>query len=213
MGKTAVLIISYGLVAKHSRVAGFGSIKLTEEHKQHKELQGDGLGYGCRRRMPPTEGAERCQTRAAWAVREHAKYVWGLTGTPIESDVLDLWSLLHFIDPVEWPSKTKFIDMWVMAVPNHFGGIDILGLRPDVFDEFKEVTEWHWRRQLKSDDLPPVVYDTRYCELVGKAAKAYKDMKKQLMAELDSDGSFRRCSPRITWSRQGASSRWRRPRR
>lgn len=189
-GEVPVCIISYGLVAKHSRVAGFGTIKLSEEHKQHKELQetkwATVVADECHRISEPTA----VQTRAAWAAREGAKYVWGLTGTPIESDVMDLWALLHFIDPVEWPSKTKFLDMWVMTAPNYFGGLEVLGLRPDVEAEFRDITEWHWRRQLKSDDLPPVVWDTRYTQLAGKAATNYKNMKKQLMAELDSDGSF-----------------------
>lgn len=189
-GDADVLIISYGLLAKHSRVSGFGPIKLTEEHKAHKELQETAwqtvIADECHRLKEPSA----VQTRAAWAVRDHAKYVWGTTGTPIESDVMDLWALLHFIDPVEWPSKVKFIDMWVMTAPNHFGGLEILGLRPDTEEEFRELTEWHWRRQLKSDDLPPVEYDLRFCVLEGKAAKSYRDMKKQLMAELDSDGSF-----------------------
>lgn len=189
-GEAQILITSYGLVSKHSRVAGFGTVKLTEEHKQHKELQETQWATVVADEVHRIKEPTAVQTRAVWACREKATYVWGLTGTPIEENVLDLWSLLHFIDPVEWPTKTKFIDMWVMAAPNHFGGLDILGLRPDVESEFRELTEWHWRRQLKSDDLPPVVYDVRECEIVGKAAKAYKDMKKQLMAELDSDGSF-----------------------
>lgn len=163
---------------------------MTEEHRQHKELQqtlwATVVADECHRIKEPTS----VQTRAAWAVRDDAKYVWGLTGTPIESDIMDMWAILHFIDPVEWPSKTKFIDMWVMSAPNYHGGLEILGLRPDTEDEFRALTEWHWRRQLKSADLPPVKWDLRYCEIGGKAAKAYKDMKKQLMAELDSDGSF-----------------------
>jgi SNF2 family DNA or RNA helicase len=83
------------------------------------------------------------------------------------------------------------MDLWVMSAPNYFGGIEILGLRPDTLAEFESVTQWHWRRQLRDmNALPPVEFDLRTCSLEGKHAKAYKDMKKQLMAELDSDGSF-----------------------
>lgn len=189
-GKIQVLITSYALVSKHSRVAGYGTIKLTEEQKQHKELnQWDWatvVADECHRIKDPTA----VQTRACWAVREKATYVWGLTGTPIEKNVLDLWALLHFIAPIEFPSKTKFIDLWVMTAPQHFGGIEILGLRPDTEQEFRDVTEWHWRRVLKGDDLPPRVFEVRQSTMDAKSTKAYKDMKKQLMAELDSDGSF-----------------------
>lgn len=189
-GDAKVLIISYGLMPKHSRVAGYGTTKLSEENKQHKELQETLWATVCadeaHRMKDPTTG----WTRAVWACREKVKYVWALTGTPIEENVVDFWALLHYIDPIEWPSKTKFIDTWVMTAPNYFGGIEILGLRPDTEREFRDITEWHWRRQLKSDDLPPVVYDLRFCTLEGKHATTYRNMKKQLMAELDSDGSF-----------------------
>jgi len=189
-GSAQVLIISYHLVSKHSRVEGFGTIKLTDEQKTRKELQqtqwATVVADECHRIKDPTA----VQTRACWAVRDKAKYVWGLTGTPIESDVIDFWALLHFIDPVEWPSKTKFIDQWVETAPQYFGGIDILGLRPETADEFRELTEWHWRRVLKDASLPPQAYDIRYTTMDAKSTKAYRDMKKQLMAELDSDGSF-----------------------
>lgn len=189
-GDIPVLIISYGLMAKHSRVSGYGPIKLTEDQKQSKELQETAWATVVADEIHRIKEPSAVQTRACWAVRDQATYIWGLTGTPIENNVMDMWSLLHFIDPNEWPSKVKFLDLWVMTAPNYFGGIEILGLRPDVEDEFRDVTEWHWRRQLKSADLPPVAYDIRYTELTGKPATAYKNMKKQLMAELDSDGSF-----------------------
>jgi SNF2 family DNA or RNA helicase len=185
-----ILIISYGLLAKHSRVSGYGTIKLTEDHQTDKELQQTKwttvVADEAHRLKDPTA----VQTRAAWAVRNKATNVWALTGTPIEKNVVDFWALLHFIAPREFPSKTKFIDLWVMAVPNYFGGIDIIGLRPDTEREFRDITEWHWRRVLSGADLPERVYDVRYSRLEGKHLKAYKDMKKQLMAELDSDGSF-----------------------
>lgn len=185
-----ILIISYGLLAKHSRVSGFGTIKLTDEHKTPKELQSTRwttvVADEAHRLKDPTA----VQTRAAWACRDGATNVWALTGTPIESNVVDFWALLHFVDPVEFPAKTKFIDMWVMTVPNYFGGIDIIGLNPGTAEEFRSITEWHWRRVMSGDGLPKRAWDERFCRLEGKYLKAYKDMKKQLMVELDSDGSF-----------------------
>lgn len=183
-GKHSVLIISYGLMLKHSRVAGYGTIKLTEDHRQHKELQQTQWATVIADEGHRIKDPTAVQTRAVWACREHARYVWALTGTPIEKNIVDLWALLHFMDPVEWPSKTKYIDLWVMTAPGHFGGVEILGLRPDLIEEFRGLTEWHWRRQLASEEMPPVVYDLRIPTLPAKAQKAYKDMKKQLMVEL-----------------------------
>lgn len=189
-GDARVLITSYALVSKHSRVSGFGTIKLSDEHKTPKELNNipwyTVVADECHRIKDP----DAVQTRACWAVRDHATNVWGLTGTPIESNIMDLWALLHFIAPIEFPTKTKFLDMWIMTAPQYFGGIDILGIRPDVEQEFRDITEWHWRRVLTADDLPPAVFDLRTSHMTATARKAYNDMKKQLMAELDSDGSF-----------------------
>jgi len=186
-----VLIISYALLSKHSRVAGFGTIKLSEEHKQHKELQQTEwvtvVADEAHRIKEPTA----VQTRAAWACREKAKNVWALTGTPIEQSLLDFWALLHFLDPIEWPSKTKFIDLWLETAPQFFGGIEIIGLRHDLEQEFRDLTEWHWRRVLKdTSSMPPTEYDLRNAFMDSKGTKAYRDMKKQLMAELESDGTF-----------------------
>lgn len=189
-GDAKVLIISYGLVSKHSRVAGFGTNKLSEEHRQHKELQQTIWTTVVADEAHRIKDPDAVQTRACWAASADATNVWALTGTPIESNVLDLWALLHFIDPVEWPSKTKYIDLWVEIRKGFFGGMEVLGLFSHSEQEFRDLTEWHWRRALKADDLPPVSYDVRFCEMAAKSAKAYKDMKKQLMAEVGSDGTF-----------------------
>lgn len=186
-GECKVLIISYGLMSKYSRVSGFGTIKLLDDHKRHKELNQVAwttvVSDECHRISDPTA----IQTRACWAVRDHAQYVWGLTGTPVESDLVEFWALLHFIDPVSWPSKSKYIDLWINIRKNWFGGMEVVGLNAETAHEFYELTDWCWRRQLKSDELPPVIEDTRYCEMPATHRKAYNDMKKQLMAELGTD--------------------------
>lgn len=189
-GEAKVLIISYHLMPKHSRVAGFGTIKLSDEHRAHKELQEyqwkTVVADECHRMKDPTT----VWTRAVWACRDKATYVWGLTGTPIEANVLDLWTLMHYLAPLEFPGKSKFMDMHVLTVPQFFGGVEIVGLRPDTAQEFRDITEWHWRRVLKGDDLPPEMFDVRHPTMPAKYATTYRNMKKQLMAEVDSDGSF-----------------------
>lgn len=188
--RAQVMIISYGLMFKHSRVAGFGTIKLSDEHRTPKEIQETAWACVVADEAHRIKDPTAVQTRACWAAREGAKYVWATTGTPMEKDAVDLWALLHYLDPIEFPSKTKYIDLWVMTAPSYFGGIEILGLRPDNEDEFRACTEWHWRRVLAGEDLPPIIEDKRTAFMEGQYRKAYTDMKKQLMAEVDSDGSF-----------------------
>lgn len=179
----SIMITSYGLVSKHSRVLGHGNIKLTEEQRQEKELNGYQWASVTADEAHRIKDPDSVQTRAVWGVRRNAKYRWALTGTPIEKSPTEFWALLHFIDPDAWPSSVKMRDRWVQTAPSFYGPDKIIGMRHDRIDEWKAVTEWMWRRKMM-EGLPPVSREIRYCELVGKAATAYKSMKKQLMAEV-----------------------------
>ena len=185
-----VIVTTYSMVSKHSRVTGYGSIKLSETDKQHKELNQISWATVVADEAHRIKDPHATQTRACWAVSEHAPYRWATTGTPTEKNVMDFWSVLHFVDPAEWPSSTKFMDLWVMSYTNHFGGLEIVGLRQDTVQEYYDLTDWHWRRVLKGDDLPPREYLDVYCILGAKEHKIYKDMHKQLMADIGGIGSI-----------------------
>ena len=188
-GDVQVAICSYNIVSKHSRVSGYGNIKLSTEHKTPKELNEIPWKTVCIDEAHRCKNPEAVQTRAVWAVSDKAEYRWALTGTPVESSPLEFWALLHFIDPVGWPSKVKMQDRWVHYTTNWFGGIDIHGIREDAVDEWRRVTEYLWRRKLVQG-LPPLEQQVRHCTLTGKHAKAYKDMAKQLMAETGEDSTI-----------------------
>lgn len=185
-GDVKVAICSYGMVPKHSKVAGYGNIKLTDDHRTPKEL--NEIEWQCviADEVHRASSPKTVQTRALWAVSENAPYRWGMTGTPIEQSPLQFWALLHFIDPESWPSKVKFQDRWVDYTENWFGGIDVNGIRADRMDEWKRVSEITWRRKM-AEGLPPVENEMRFCTLKGKHLKMYKDMAKQLMAETGED--------------------------
>jgi SNF2 family DNA or RNA helicase len=181
-----VLIVSYGLVSKHSRVAPYGNIKLTDEHRTPKEVNQIPWATVVADEVHRAKSPHTVQTRALWAVSDRAEYRWATTGTPIEGSPLDFWALLRFIDPESWPSSVKMRDRWVDYYENYFGGIEVRGIRSDRAEEWRNVTEWRWRRKLL-DGLPPREEEFRYCELKGKHLKAYHDMKNQLMAETGED--------------------------
>lgn len=183
-----VLITTYSMLPKYSRVAGYGTIKLSDADRQYKELNQVVWATvvadeGHRAKEPST-----VWTRALWAVSETSPYRWVTTGTPTEKDIMDFWALLHFIDPVEWPASTKYRDMWVLHYSNHFGGTEIVGIRPDMAEEFASLTEWHWRRVVKGDDYPDREWLDVFHGLSPKEQKVYKDMEKTLMAEIGGDG-------------------------
>lgn len=187
---TPVMITTYSMLSKHSRVSGYGAIKLSEADRQHKELNQISWSTVVADEAHRAKEASATQTRALWAVSENAPYRWATTGTPTESNIIDFWALLHFIDPIEWPSSTKFRDLWVLQYANHFGGMEVIGLRPDTMDEFHALTDWHWRRVLKGDDLPPREYLDVFHTASAKETKTYRDLHKQLMADIGGNGSI-----------------------
>lgn len=177
-----VLILGYGLLSKHSRVAPYGNTPLSDDHRKSKELNQIPWATVCADEAHYAKSPKTVQTRALWAVSANAEYRWALTGTPVESSPLEMWSLLHFVDPVAWPSSVKARDRWVDWYENFLGFTEIKGIRKDRADEWRRVTEIYWRRKAISG-LPPLRSEIRYCELKGKQLKAYKDMERQLMAE------------------------------
>lgn len=182
----SVAICSFGMLPKHSRVAPYGNIKLTEDHRTPKELNEIPWKTVLADEVHRAKEPSTVQTRALWAVSSGAEYRWGFTGTPVEQSPVDFWALLHFIDPDSWPSKVKFIDSWCDSWTNWYGILEVHGIRDDRIDAWRKATEWLWRRKL-AEGLPPLENEVRYCELKGKHLKSYKDMEKQLMAEVGDD--------------------------
>lgn len=133
------------------------------------------------------------QTRALWALRtDKTEIRLALTGTPIANAPEDLWSSLHFIDPDNWPTRGKYIDRWCLQTFNPFGGMTIIGLKPETKEEFFAITDPHVRRMPKSlvlSQLPKKQYTTRYVEMSPKQAKAYKTMSDDMVAQVDDTGA------------------------
>lgn len=126
------------------------------------------------------------QTRACWAVAHGSsvKYRYALTGTPVAEHVGDLWPILHFLEPREWPTRKAFIDRWCLLGWNAFGAMEVLGLRPDTRDEFFSVFNPRFRRMPKSlvlRHLPPKVYERREVDMGHKQGKMYKEIEDDLV--------------------------------
>ena len=130
------------------------------------------------------------QTRALWAATGEADIRYALTGTPIASNVVDLWPILHWLDPKEWPSKTKWIDRYVNTMINAFGGMMVIGLKPSMTEEFYAGINPRMRRMLKAKVLPwlpKVITERRDVEMGAKQLKAYKQMLENMIAMIGSD--------------------------
>ena len=129
------------------------------------------------------------QSRALWSASGNAEIRFALTGTPIANNVVDLWSILHWISPKDWPSKTKWIDRMVDVMLNAFGGMMVLGVKPQMQDEFYKSVNPYMRRMLKKvvlPNLPPVLKERRDVEMSTKQKKAYEQMRDLMISELES---------------------------
>lgn len=215
---TALIIINLESVRLFSRLKGFGSIRLAKCDKcdkygdknltpskcevHPKELNNFGFKTVIVDEIHRLKEPKSKVTRACWAVGHDAsvKHRYGLTGTPIANHVGDLWSIMHFIEPDEWPSKSKVLDRYALQSWNAFGGLDIVGINPLNRAEFEKIFYPRFRRTLKAQvltQLPTKVRSVRYATMEPKQRKAYKELTKQQITEL-ADHTFLSVTDHLT---------------
>jgi SWI/SNF-related matrix-associated actin-dependent regulator 1 of chromatin subfamily A len=187
-----VVVVNWESLRGMSRLAAYGSIALTDKQKTPGPLNrpwGAVVADEAHRGKDPKSQ----QTRALWAVGESAARRFALTGTPVANSPEDLWSVMHFVSPAEWPSKTKFIDRYCLTNFNYWGGMDVKALRPDTRDEMLAILDTRFLRRTKAEVLsflPPITRQVRAVEMEPKQAKAYKQMQDEMITMLDSGVLF-----------------------
>jgi SNF2 family DNA or RNA helicase len=131
------------------------------------------------------------QTRASWAL-QHAptvRYCWDATGTPVAQHMGDLWAIMHGNSPEDFPRKSTFIDRYATATWNSWGSLDIGGVNPSMSDElfsFLDPRFRHVPKEVLLPFLPAKVRQEWTCTMAPKQKKAYDDMAKTMIAELES---------------------------
>lgn len=170
------------------RIARYGSIRLSDKDREDGPLNRDWgtivVDEGHRVKDPHAK-----QTRALWAVGERAKHRYVLTGTPIANNLSDFWSILRFISPDEWPSKTAFVDRYCEVTFGYNGSMVISGLKKDNKEEFFRIVDCRLLRRTKelvAPDLPPKVHQVLFVDMTPKQKAAYNEMKKTQVAQLES---------------------------
>jgi SNF2 family DNA or RNA helicase len=199
-----VIIINWESLRTHSRLAPYGSVALArckecgghddkislnrcEVHK--RDLNNIDFHAVIADEIHRSKDPKSKQTRALWAATGDAEVRFALTGTPVANNVVDMWSILHWLSPKDWPSKTKWIDRMVDTMLNAFGGMMVLGVKPHMEEEFQKTISHHMRRMLKARVLPwlpPVINERRDIEMSTKQKKAYEQMRDHMIAELES---------------------------
>ena len=199
-----VYIINWESLRTHSRLAPYGSIALArcsacgghdervslnrcEVHE--RELNQIDFKSVVADEIHRSKDPKSKQTRALWSATGDAKIRFALTGTPVANNVVDMWSILHWLSPEDWSSKTKWIDRMIDTMMNAFGGMMVIGVKPHMEEEFQKTISHHMRRMLKARVLPwlpPVINDRRDLEMSTKQKKAYEQMRDHMIAELES---------------------------
>lgn len=188
-----VIIMNWESLRLHTRLAPYGSIRLSPAERQPKELN---------RRCWTTVIADEAhklrdpkskQTRACWWVGKTATYRYALTGTPVTNAPDTMWSMLHFVSPENWPRKSSYIDRYCLSAFNAFGGLEVIGIRPEMNAEFFSILDPMMRRMPKEvvlTQLPPIVRTRRYLEMGPKQTKAYDEMLDGMLAKLEEGGAI-----------------------
>ena len=205
-----VYVVNWEGVRAHSRLAPYGSIRLRRCHVCDPQLpesreNAQSRCEWCDKELNQipwvtviADEAHRMkdpkakQTRAVWSLRRaQTRYVYGATGTSVADAPSDMWPAMHLISRDEWPSRGDYVGRYCIASYNLFGTAEIVSLNPLTKDEFFKILDPRMRRMPKEavlPFLPPKVYDTRYVEMHAKQATAYAQMKKGLLAIVDTSG-------------------------
>ena len=110
-----------------------------------------------------------------------------LTGHPTVNSPTELWSILHFLYPETYGSYWRFFEQHIAAIPRHFGGWDIIGLRNPRLLRW-EIGSFFIRRTKRKvfKDLPPIQRIPREVTMPTKHRREYIRIQKELILELES---------------------------
>jgi SNF2 family DNA or RNA helicase len=203
----AIVIINIEAVRGHSKLGFFPGIALqrcrtcdprtgnpqlsaARCHVHPKTLNGFGFQTVIVDEAHNIKSPSAIQTRAIWAVGhdESVRQRIALTGTPIANNPADLWSIMHFLEPDEFPTRGAFIDRYCLQAWNGWGGMDIVGVRPDHRDEFFKIIDPRLRRMPKAlvlPQLPRKVYSRRNSPMIPKQTKIYNEISTGLISMVD----------------------------
>lgn len=183
-----IVVVNWESLRSFSRLAPYGSTRLTDKQREAGPLNREWatvIADEAHRAKDPKSQ----QTRALWAVGQTAARRIALTGTPVANSPLDLWAIMHFVCPEEWPSRTAFIDRYCNASLNFWGGLDVYSLKQERRAELDSFFEPRFLRRQKSEvltQLPAKTYQTRLVQMTTAQHKVYKQLKEEMIAALDS---------------------------
>ena len=122
------------------------------------------------------------QGKSLLLLSKYVKYFYGLTGTPLMNNPLDLYVPLKLVGK-ENANFYGFSHRY--AIYGGFGGYEVIGMQN--LDELQQKLDDVSLRKKKSDvlNLPPKIYIDEYVELGKKQRKIYDDVLKMIMENID----------------------------
>lgn len=203
MAKPGFVIINWESVRLHSRLAPYGSMRLSEEHRTDKELNFIPFRLIIADEAHRLANPASIQTRAVWHLgdQESVEYRWALTGTPMTKQIDTIWSVLRFLEKKEHPSRVAFIDRYALSRVVAWGsGTEVIGINRTTQEEFQEIFQPRFRRMPKEvilPQLPPIVRSRRYLEMSDVQRRCYEEMAEDMMAETESGDLLIAANPAV----------------
>jgi SNF2 family DNA or RNA helicase len=119
------------------------------------------------------------QTQAVRALQ--ANFRFALTGTPVENRLMELWSIMQFLNPGYLGTKESFRRQFAVPIEKFHD--------PDATRQLKELITPFVLRRLKTDpnvidDLPEKIEVKAYCNLTSEQASLYQNLINEVMDKI-----------------------------
>lgn len=193
-GDAEVIVINWETLRSHTRLCAYGSMTLTDTEKSEKELNEISWSSIVADEAHRAKDPRAKQTRALWYLGDRAKYAFALTGTPIANSPEDAWALMRFVSPREFPVKSAWLERYAIQDWSPVGGFrEVTGLKAETRDEFFSILDPRFIRRTKKavlPQLPDKIYTERLIDLGSTQRKAYDQMRKHMLVELESGVLF-----------------------
>lgn len=170
-------------VAKHAMVVSSYGL-LHRDAKLFQDIQWSGLI------LDEAQNIKNPETRQARAARSlNADYRIALTGTPVENNVGDLWSIMEFLNPGFLGTQAEFKRKFFVPIQAERD--------PQAAERLKRVTGPFILRRLKTDtsiiaDLPDKMEMKVFCPLTREQASLYAAVVKETEEDLKSSEGIER---------------------